>query len=635
MPHRYRNNLAAGLRPVDRISYSDWANRSFYLPKESSAEYGQYRTSRTPMVEEILYELSPMSKTEVVVLIKPTQLAGTTVALIFLCGIAALYPGPTLFMMPTDAMVRSFSKKKLEKTIKHIQELKGKISEQKSRTSANTILQKDFPGGSWLLTGANSGASYRSESIKYLVIDDFDGFEVDIQGEGSPEELADRRTGSFPGRKVYLNSTTTQKDVSNIERAFNKSSQGEWNVPCPHCGTYQPLEWGGVDAGHGVKFTRDADGQVIDAWYQCKCCAKRIDEHDKPWMVENGAYVHKYPNRKVRGFRYNALVTPLGWINSWAYIADKFLEATKELRAGQPQKYITWLNSFLSEPYDTPGEKVDWQGLQARAEIYELMTIPMGGLLLVAGVDTQDDRLAVVIKAYGRGQESWLIYYTELIGDPEYHDVWDQLDVLLGRTYRHECGIELNIVCIAIDTGGHRTQAVYNYCRTRAGRGVVAIRGASQPGKPVLNKPSMVDVTWKGVKINKGVQLWLVGTEMIKGTLDARLKMQTPGPGYMHFPVGLDDEYYKMLTGEELKTLFHKGIAKQEWKQTRARIEAKDCEVYAYFAACKYGIDRWQDHQWDRLETAILGESVRKKGIEPKQIAKRPTMTIKSAFMGR
>lgn len=201
MPYRYCNNLAAGLRPVDRISYSDWANRSFYLPKESSAEYGQYRTSRTPMVEEILYELSPMSKTEVVVLIKPTQLAGTTVALIFLCGIAALYPGPTLFMMPTDAMVRSFSKKKLEKTIKHIPELKGKISEQKSRTSANTILQKDFPGGSWLLTGSNSGASYRSESIKYLVIDDFDGFEVDIQGEGSPEELADRRTGSFPGCK--------------------------------------------------------------------------------------------------------------------------------------------------------------------------------------------------------------------------------------------------------------------------------------------------------------------------------------------------------------------------------------------------------------------------------------------------
>jgi len=583
------------------------------------------------MVEEILDELSPSSKTEVVVLVKPTQLAGTTAALIFLCGIAALYPGPTLFMQPTDAMVRSFSKKKLATCIKLCPDLKSKIKEQKSRTSENTILQKDFPGGSWLLSGSNSGASYRSESIKYLILDDFDGFEVDIEGEGSPEELADRRTGTFPGRKVYINSTTTIKDISNIERAYDKSSGGKFNVPCPDCGTYQYLEWGGSGVEYGVKFSRDDDGQIIDAWYQCICCQNRIDEHDKPWMMENGEYIHKYPNRKVRGFRYNALVTPLGWVNSWGYIAEKFLEANKELKNGNPSKYVTWLNSFMSEPYESPGEILDWNILSARAEPYPILKVPHGGLILVAGVDTQDNRLAVTIKAYGRGEESWLIYWTELMGDPEYPEVWNQLDLLLAQTYLHSSGTELNIISCGIDSGGHRTQAVYNYSRWRSGRGVFALKGSNKSGQPVLGKPTLQEVSWKGVKIKKGVSLWNVGTDTVKGMLSARFNILKHGPGYMHFPIGIEDEYYKQLAGEELKSLYRKGEIKQEYTQKRARIEAKDCEVYAYAAACKAGLNRMTDSSWDDLERAIIGD-VKK---QPEQNQHKGTVTVKSNFMRR
>lgn len=553
------------------------------------------------MVEEILYELSPMSKTEVVVLIKPTQLAGTTIALIFLCGIAALYPGPTLFMQPTDAMVRSFSKKKLQTAIKHIPELRGKITEQKSRTSANTILQKDFPGGSWLLTGSNSGASYRSESIKNLVLDDFDGFEVDIEGEGSPEELADRRTGSFPGRKVYINSTTTVKDVSNIERAYDKSSQGAWNVPCPHCGTYQPLEWGGADADHGIKFDRDDDGQVIDAWYQCKCCAKRIDEHDKPWMVENGKYVHKYPQRRVRGFKYNALVTPLGWINSWAYIAEKFLEAQKEKKQGNPAKYTTWLNSFMSEPFEESGDRPEWTVLKSRCEPYQMLQPISDGPILTAGVDVQHNRLAVSIYAWGRGEESWLVYHVEIAGDPLHDDVWNQLDQLITRPFvDFNTKIAHHIVSVGVDCkDGNTTQAVRNYCRLRAPR-VFALQGANTMGKPIISVPSKQDVTWKGEKIENGVEVWNIGTDTAKSTLYARLKLSIPGPGYIHFYVDTPDEYFKQLTAEKIVTRFVKGYPVREWHNVRGnrRNEALDTWVYAYAAALRAGIAYMN---WDKL----------------------------------
>ena len=357
----YKSTFQKHILPDPDINFVEWANEHFYLSREAASEYGRYRTNRTPFVEEPLFDLSPQSDAETVVVIKPTQCGGTTISLVFMCAIADISPGPTLFMQPTDAMAKSFSKKKLSTCLKHIPTLKGKVKDPKSRDSGNTILQKDFEGGSWMLTGANAGASYRQESIKYLILDDFDGFEIDIEGEGDPKELADRRTGTFAGRKVYINSTTTIKDTSNILRAYLESSQGEFCVPCPHCNEYQYLTWGGDDADHGVKFERDADGQVTEAWYICKSCHGRIDEHQKAWMMERGKYIHKYPNRrKVRGFKWNALYTPLGWVNSWAYIAQKFVEAAKELKEGNPSKYITWLNSFMSEAYEEKGEQPEW-----------------------------------------------------------------------------------------------------------------------------------------------------------------------------------------------------------------------------------------------------------------------------------
>ena len=600
MPQRARQSFIDGAKPQPRITYTEWANASFYLSKESASEYGRYRTSRTPMVEEILDELSPSSKTEVVVLVKPTQLAGTTAALIFLCGIAALYPGPTLFMQPTDAMVRSFSKKKLATCLKLCPDLVGKIKDQKSRTSENTILQKDFPGGSWLLSGSNSGASYRSESIKYLILDDFDGYEVDIEGEGSPEELADRRTGTFPGRKVYINSTTTIKDVSNIERAYDKSSQGKFNVPCPYCGTMQYLEWGGPDADHGIKFTRDEDGQISDAWYQCICCANRIDEHDKPWMMENGAYVHKYPNRKVRGFRYNALVTPLGWINSWGYIAEKFIEANKELKQGQPSKYITWLNSFMSEPYEERGDQPAWTVLKARCEQYKPLMVPDDAKVLTAGIDVQHDRLAVSVYGWGRGEECWLIYHIEIAGNVLHDDVWLQLDSLLDRPFISNSGEIRHILSAGVDSGdGNTTQAVRNYCRLRAPK-VFALKGMSTPMKPVIGIPTKQDVTWKGEKIENGVEMWPIGTDAAKQTLYSRLNLKEPGPGFIHFYMGISDEYFMQLTAEKIVTRFVKGYPVREWHNVRGnkRNEALDTWVYGYAAALRAGIAYIN---WDKL----------------------------------
>ena len=592
MPDRYLNAIAAGIRPDPLITYTEWADQYFELPKEAASEYGRYRSSRTPFVREVLDDLSPQSATQVVIVIKPTQCAGTTIGTIFMCGVADLYPGPLMMMMPTDAMARSFSKKKLANIIKSVPRLKDKIKEPKSRDSGNTILQKDFQGGSWMLTGSNSAASYRSESIKYLILDDFDGFEIDIEGEGSPEELADRRTGTFAGRKIYINSTTTVKETSNIERAFAHSSQGFFHVPCPHCGHIQYLIWGDKTSPGGIRFDRDEGGAVTEAWYQCEACQKRIDEHHKSAMLEAGRYAHKYPNRKVRGYKWNALHTPLGWVNSWAYIAQKFVEASHELRRGNPTKYKTWLNSFMSEAFEEKGEQPDWVRLKSQSSPYQHLTVPEKVRFLTSGTDVQHNRLAVSIWGWGAGEECWLVYHIEIAGDVMQPDVWEQHDQLvLNRTFaRGET--RLHILSAGVDAGdGQTTQAVRNYCRTRGPR-IFALKGASTPGKPVIGIPTKQDIDWKGEKIEGGIEMWPVGSDTAKATLYGRLAIATPGPGHVHFYLGLPDEYFEQLTAEKIVTRFVKGYPVREWHNVRGnkRNEALDCFVYAYAAAIRAGL---------------------------------------------
>jgi len=527
----------SGLKPDPYIDFVEWANTYFRLTKESSVEPGQYRTSRTPWVEEILRELSPQSPTQTVVVIKPTQMAFTTLANVMLCCIAHRYPGPCMFAQPTDDMVKKHSKKKLAPTVRAIPALQGIIKPVKSRDAGNTLLLKEFPGGSWTLTGSNSPTSARSDSIRYLILDDYDGFVQDAGGEGAPGDLMKKRTDAFGGKKkIYINSTPTVKGTSHIEKEWEESSQGHFNVPCPECGEFQFLKFGGVDADYGIKFTKDEDNQVIDTWYVCQHCHKRIDEGQKTEMLLKGKYIHKYPDRKIRGFKVNSQYSPLGWV-PWSQIVEEFLKAAKNLKRGDTRLMKTWVNTRQAETWEETGDQPEWEKLVARAEPYKILTVPMAAMLLVGGVDTQDNRLEVLLEAFGKGEESWIIYQTTLYGDPDRPEVWKKLDELLFRTYRHESCAEMHIEALGIDTGGHKTQSVYNYCRTRSP--VFALKGASTAGKPVIGSPTKQDVNYLGEKVKRGVTLWTIGTDVAKGTIYNRLKLTIPGSGFIHFPMVL------------------------------------------------------------------------------------------------
>jgi phage terminase large subunit GpA-like protein len=317
-------------------------------------------------------------------------------------------------------------------------------------------------------------------------------------------------------------------------------------------------------------------------------------------MLDNGVWIATHPNRSEyhRSFSLNSLYSPLGWV-SWEKIVREFLEAK---HAPANKKLQVWVNTRMGLTFEAAGERPEWITLKNRSEPYQILTVPQGGLFLTAGVDIQDDRFAIEILAWGRGEECWIIYWGELYADTSNPRAWTELNDFLSRDFNHFSGISLKIHCTAIDSG-YRTNEVYDYVRQHS-PGVIAVKGSSTAAQPVIGHPSFQDIDYHGTVIKRGVQLWPVGTDTAKSTIYARLKITEPGPRYIHFPLGLDDSYYRQLTAEKYVERYDKnGKPKRDWiLPSGKRNEALDVTVYALAAAVRSGLERMN---WTKLESII------------------------------
>jgi len=586
MDRAWRDGFLEGLRPEQPLTVSQWADLHRKLSSKASAEPGPWRTSRTPYLQEPMDCLSTSSLVQRVVLQFAAQTGKTEAGSNWLGYVIDHAPGPMLCVQPTVEMAKRLSKQRLESMIAETPVLAEKIAPARSRDSGNTMFSKEFPGGIMLLTGANSATGLRSAPCRYLFMDEIDAFPSDVDGEGDPVALAERRTTTFARRKILLTSTPTVKDFSRIEAEYQRSDQRRYYVPCPDCGEMQWLQWSRLKWDNLKPET---------ARYECEKCGSKIEERHKPQMLLAGEWRATAPsNGKTAGFHLSGLYSPLGWL-SWEQLVDDFLRAKSDA-----PMLKSFVNTRLAETWEEDyASKVSADGLFAKREDYEPGVCPDGVLLLTSGVDVQDNRLAVSVWGWGREEEGWLIWHQELFGDPTQPEVWGQLDHVLDTGWAKASGSELKISQMAIDSGGHCTHESYNYARERARQGAVVIKGSSKRNGPAVGKGSKVDVNWKGRIIKRGVALFIVGSDTIKTTLFGRLKHEE---SKLHFGLAADEEYYRQLTAEKQSLRYVKGFPVREWvKKASERNEALDCAVYAY-AALQLCYRRYnRATMWDQL----------------------------------
>lgn len=570
-------------RPPKRLTLSEWADEHAYLSAESSAQEGRWRTLS---YQRGIMDAMTDPSLEMVVFMKSARV-GYTKCLNNLIGYHIHQdPCPIMLVQPTESDAEGYSKEEIAPMLRDTPVLRGRVAEARARDSGNTVLDKQFPGGTLSMVGANSPRGFRRVSRRVVAFDEVDGYPLSAGAEGDPIKLGIKRSEYYWNRKIVAGSTPTVKGISRIEALFLETDQRRFFVPCPRCGALQYLVWG-ANQPHGIKWP---SGRPSEAVYICRHCNGTILPHEKYDMMDAGAWQATAAAGRpgIAGFHLWAAYS-YSPNATWGQLAQEWVDAQ-----GNPELLKTFVNTALGETWeDGFTAALEASDLQKRAESYDLLTAPAGVLMATAGVDVQRNRVEVQVIGWGAGEEAWVLNYAVIYGDPDRFEVWQQVLDVINTPIRHASGADMTVYAAAVDSGdGDTTNEVYMFARQHRKSHVLAIKGV--PGaKPALGAPSKQDINIRGQKIKSGVSLYPVGVDSIKSTLYSRLKREeTSGAGVIHFPVGLQRDYFDQLTAEKQAVKFVHGMPKRYWKKADGdRNEALDTAVYAY-AALHYAYTR-------------------------------------------
>jgi phage terminase large subunit GpA-like protein len=598
------------------MSLEEWAREHFYLSKESS--YVEQSWVPWPFQRAILACISNDDIREID--FKKSARVGYTKILLASVGYFAEHKRRNQALwQPTDSDSDEFVKTELDTMLRDVKVMRKAMPSHKGRHKDNTLAQKKFRGCLLHTRGGTAARAYRRLSVDVALLDELDAFDRDIEKEGSPDSLAAKRIEGATFPKMITGSTPKLQGFSLIDaRHIAADERFKYAIPCPECGGFHPLTWGKKDEAHGFKWI-DGDSETVR--HLCPHCECLIDQAqylaaadqgrwqsvDASITIDAGGIFRNAAGDEIPALSHIAfhVWTAYSPVATWSRLVDEFLEAYELAQTGDITRLKTFTNTTLGEVWALEMEKTDADQLKERAEPYKLGSVPKGCVLLLAGCDTQDNRIEVTVRGYGRGCETWHIDHQIFYGNPSEEQVWqDVAEYLFENDFPHAGGKSLRIHASAIDTGGHYTQAVYNFVHTYASLGhrIFAVRGRPGREKHIKDGTAKVDIDWRGKKRRRGLILWHVGTNLAKDLIYGRLQTTRPGPGYMHFSKDATDEYYAQMAGEARVERATATGRESRWTAQRKRVEAWDCTVYAVWLETHLQLTKKTGRYWDLLE---------------------------------
>ncbi|EOT1249648.1 phage terminase large subunit family protein [Escherichia coli] len=575
-----------------------WADQHYYLPKESSYTPGQWET--LPFQVAIMNSMGN-DRIRTVNLIKSARVGYTKMLL----GVEAYFiehkSRNSLLFQPTDSAAEDFMKSHVEPTIRDVPVLLELAPWFGRKHRDNTLTLKRFSSGVgfWCLGGA-AAKNYREKSVDVVCYDELSSFEPDVEKEGSPTLLGDKRIEGSVWPKSIRGSTPKIKGFCQIEKAANESAHFmRFYVPCPHCGEAQYLKFGDDATTFGLKWEK---GKPETVYYLCEHngCAIRqseLDQTDGRWICDNtgmwtrdGLTFYSAGDKEIpppRSISYH-IWTAYSPFTTWVQIVYDWLDALKD-----PNGVKTFINTTLGEPYEEAvAEKLSFELLLEKVCHYDAQ-VPLRVVYLTAGIDSQKNRYEIYVWGWAPGEEAFLIDKQIIMGRPEDEDTLKRVDAVIRKKYRHADGTEISISRVCWDTGGIDQDIVYQRSRKHGTFFVLPIKGASVYGKPVITMPKK--------RNQRGVFLCEVGSDTVKEMLYARFALPVVSasevaPYTFRFPDNPDifsDVEAKQLVAEELVEKVVNGRVKLQWDARKRRNEALDCLVYAY-AALRISVQRWQ-----------------------------------------
>ena len=605
-----------------------WLCRNVQLLDKETDYKGPFSVDNCPDIKEIIRacvglqigqmtEECERAQIESVVIVGPTQSFKTTILIGVALYTVTVDPGGIGWVMPSEPLGRDFSKLRLQPTVRNSPEVAKLILDNPDDFKT---LQLGFKTCTLRIAGAHSPGNLASFSYKRVIGDETDKFPQLLKSEAGTLDLMMQRTGQYLEHSHIFASTPTVPTGTIWQEALRGDCR-RYHVPCPHCSELfsfkfttdgTTLVWD--QSAKNANGTWDLERVAKTAHYRCPKCQNEIWEHHRRDMLHAGKWIPD-PKEQADDARANYDIVADPYRRSYFRSCFNVLHpnrtfakiAQKHLLAGRdPSKRQNFTNSELGEVHEEAGETVDWQILQKRAESYlddgKPLILPDGVRVLTAGIDIQANppRAEVEIVGWGRDFESWGIQYAIIPRNAGWKQMWDDVDRLLTRQWTHERGFTLNVAATCVDTG-HEPEEVYKWVARCQPRRVYAVKGSSEGyGTPLLSRPQKSGV--------KKATLYMVGTITAKEMIYARMRIQEPGPGCMHFPIepkrGYDAEWFRQVTAEKCVERYVAGRKTKKFVKPSGRAnEALDIRCYSLAALHRLNPD------FDEIEKKISGDA--------------------------
>jgi phage terminase large subunit GpA-like protein len=631
---RLRAALARGYRPPPRMSVAEWAARYRRFPEESPFP-GPWRHSTAPYLQEIMEKLSPHDPCEEVVIMKNGQSGGSASAENWVGAISDISPGPAMYVQATILAAIDWAAEKLWPMIESTPRLNparnGTIRAQSSRDGDGSTKRRIRfrRGGYLLLAGANSAATLRQHTIRFVIEDDLDQFPDDLDKQGSPEVMIDnrlkvyRRQGLSKRLKI---STPTIKGASKIGAAYERSDKRRYYLKCPSCGARFDMAWSNLVWPEGkpeedylaapccgtvVEHWQKGNMSLPDGWISTQEVAGRrptqvLSEEDFQFFRVND------PRSKIVGYHITGLISAF---QTWGDLAKSFIAAQ-----GDQNKLKTWTNLDLGDLFELKGATPDYDKLkELKEQDWGRQQMPLGPVATTIGADVQGDGIYYEKVGWGPNAESWSLDQGFIPGatDVKGEGAWKDFDAICRRPVMFPGGKSYPVDQVCVDAGYH-TEAAEAFCKAHPNR--LAVFGRDGWTRPILGRGENLRYETQGKRAGQASKkmldkAFLVGTYGAKlaiygyfrSTIAAAKEELTTGiathiRGRCHFNRDAPDDWFEQVTSEAITVKVVNGYPKRTWEPLPGRQNHYlDCRVYNFAAAEKQKLETLTDAEWETL----------------------------------
>lgn len=395
--------------------------------------------------DETPYMVEPMDMLEdrakqTVVFVGPAQ-SGKTQALIdcWIGHVVTSSPSDMMVIQATQSVARDFERDRWRKLKRHSPQIAARLS---THGHDDNTYDKTLATGDTIYLKWPSENELQGKSLRRMALTDYDRMPQSIGGQGSPFELARKRTRKYRSLGMTLVESSPGHEQTDpqwrpgsphdappargILSLYRLGDRRRLYWPCPHCGEYF-MSPPGLD-GFVYEVQTDLFGVVSPETLgpvaiACPHCGGIIEEAQRPAMLAACRWV---PDFCAIGADGTIAGTPPAtdiasyWLHgvhaayqSWRALVHAYLQALALYQATHDEEPLrTVVMQDLAAPYISQARDQARRPteLESRLErTWRRGTVPEGVRWLTALVDTQGAYWSVMIVGRGIGGERWII----------------------------------------------------------------------------------------------------------------------------------------------------------------------------------------------------------------------------------